>query len=225
MSRAASALPSNEHVRGLLGLVAVVALLLAFTDATVLDVAPLVVLLGGMLAVDVVVDRFDLPDRTDRVALGLLVCALALAFAVVSRPTFAVVLGAVGTWIGLDGFTAARAPGHSTHEFVAGTDDDAAAVMLRMQTLNVVNRALDESEGPRTVSGLAADRDLTESRVERALSFLETKGHAERTPDGYRATPPRWGRLRPVVTFARWLPRRLTRPFVRLTRDSRTDEK
>lgn len=225
MSRAVPVLPGNEHVRGLLGLVAVVAVLLALTEMTVLDVAPMVVLLGGMLAVDVLKHRFDLPDGTDRVGLGLLVCALAATFAAVSRPAFAAVLGTIGAWITIDGYTTARAPDQPTHEFVAGTDDDAAEVMLRMQTLNVVNQALKDSDGPRTVPGLAADLDLTESRVERALSFLAEKGHAEKTPDGYRATPPRWGRLYPVVAFARWLPRRLARPFVRLARDSRPDEK
>ncbi|MEE6208738.1 hypothetical protein U3A55_01005 [Salarchaeum sp. III] len=177
---------------------------------------------------DWLVDARNLPDETSQGVYGALVVAAAGFVALTSpggmsgqgsMPAVVVVglLAGVGAWTVLDAYTKARdGDDTETHAFVRGADDDGTEAMLRMQTMNAVNRELKNADGPRTPSELADTLDLTETRVEPALSYLASKGHAEHVDGGYRATPPRWGRLHPVVAFARWLPRRILAPARRL---------
>ncbi|WP_168219973.1 TrmB family transcriptional regulator [Salarchaeum sp. JOR-1] len=188
----------------------------AFTAAYML------VLIGGIAAADWLVDARELPDETSQGVYGVLVVAAAAFVALTSSggmPAVVAVVGllaAFGGWTVLDAYTAFRYEDDDTHAFLRGVDDDGTEAMLRMQTMNAVNQELKNADGPRTPSELADALDMTETRVEPALSYLASKGHAERVEDGYRATPPRWGRLHPVVAFARWLPRRVLAPARRL---------
>ncbi|WP_135303970.1 hypothetical protein [Haloarcula amylovorans] len=221
-----SLLPENEHVRSLLGVVALAGILVALSDADPTTLVPMLALLGGVTAINAATDVFVLPEETPRLGYGVLVLLLGLAFPVFgtdpgqTRLGYALggLIATCGAWLVFDAYTAMRFEESSDrHEFVSGGDDDSAEVMFRLQTLNVVNQALQDAEMPQSPADLAAEIDLTATRVEPALSYLETKGPAERTPDGYRATPPRWGRLHPIVAFGRWLPRRLFAPLRRLS--------
>ncbi|GAA0658039.1 hypothetical protein [Salarchaeum japonicum] len=217
------ALLENDHARELGGVVALAVLLAAFTDMDASTAALMVGLLGGVTATNWLIDAYDLPGETSRGAYGLLVVLAAAFVAITTVPrtpavvAFAGLLAAFGAWSVLDAYTAFRYEDDAdTHAFLRGVDDDGTEVMLRMQTMNAINRELKNADGTRTPSELADALALTETRVEPALSYLASKGHAERVEDGYRATPPRWGRLHPVVAFARWLPRRILAPARRL---------
>lgn len=63
--------------------------------------------------------------------------------------------------------------------------------MLRMQTLNVVYQALRTADEPLTVSQLATDVDLTESRSPQRLNFSKPRGRSsvERADTEQNYTP------------------------------------
>ncbi|MGB9985804.1 hypothetical protein [Salarchaeum japonicum] len=204
----------------MLGLAAV---LVAFTEMDASTAALLVLLGGGVAVTNWLIDAYDLPDETSRGAYGALVLAAAALVAAITVPrtpavfAFAGLLAAFGAWCVLDAYTAFRyGENADTHAFLRGVDDDGTEVMLRMHVLHAVNQELTDATGPRTPAELADVLDLTETRIEPALSYLASRGHAERVENGYRATPPRWGRLHPLVAFARWLPRRVLAPARRL---------
>jgi DNA-binding transcriptional ArsR family regulator len=84
-------------------------------------------------------------------------------------------------------------------------------MMLQFQVSGTVAHAVRDE--PRTVSELAEDLDLTESRVKRALSVLAEKDMIYCTDDTYHASEYMTDKLSPVKRFVRWVPRRLARPF------------
>jgi len=217
-----SALLENDHARDVAGVFVLGVLLVALTEMDASTAALLFLLVGGVAVTNWLIDAHDLPDETSQGAYGGLVIAAAALVAATTPLTAAVlafsgVLAAFGAWCVLDAYTSFRyADDTDTHAFLRGADDDSTEVLLRMQTMNAVNQELKDADGPRTPSELAAALDLTETRIEPALSYLASRGHAERVENGYRATPPRWGRLHPLVAFARWLPRRVLAPARRL---------
>jgi len=81
--------------------------------------------------------------------------------------------------------------------------------------LNVMSQALKNAPESQTAEEHATGVDLTESRVQSALGFLEDKGRIERVGNQYRVDPPLWRRMTPIVEFPVWLPRRIVRPFSR----------
>ncbi|WP_049920909.1 hypothetical protein [Halopiger djelfimassiliensis] len=209
----------NTALRTAVGAVVVLAALVWVTEMTLRTAVPLVVLLAAMTVLDVVDAEYDLPDGTNGLGYGTAVFVAGAYVAVIDpSPRVGGLLALAGLWFAFDGATTVRyAPSRTKHEYVSDLDDDGSGeVLLRMQTLNVVYQGLRDAAEPKTATALAADLDLTDSRVESALGYLETRGRVERIEGRYRATPPRWGRLTPVVRFLVWLPRRLLRPFHRL---------
>ncbi|EMA51284.1 MULTISPECIES: hypothetical protein [Halococcus] len=207
----------NSHFREGVGTVAVLAVLLVFTEMTLQSIIPLVILVGGVVGHDIADGRYDLPDGTNLLVYGTTVVIAGAYLAVLGGMWVGGLLALVGCWFVFDGATTVRyEPHQTTHEYVSGLDDQANEVMLRMQTLNSVYQRLRTVGEPQTPAELAADLGLTESRTESALDFLVSKGRVEQTGRRYRANPSRWGRLEPAARFLRWLPRRILRPFSRI---------
>ena len=89
-------------------------------------------------------------------------------------------LALAGLWFVFDGVTTIRyEPSRTEHEYVSDLDDEMGEMMLRIQTLNVVYQALRDAPEPQTAAELATNVDLTESRVNNALEFLESKDRVE----------------------------------------------
>ncbi|WP_256299135.1 hypothetical protein [Haloarchaeobius salinus] len=194
--------------------------LVVLTEATPRSVLPIAVLFGGFALWNVVDASVDAPEGSNWVVFGGLVACVGALLALVDG---SVLLGAAvvaaGLWFVADGATTVLyAPATERPAFLSGIDEDSGEAMRRMGTLQTVYQRLAAADGPVTPAELAADLELTEQRAADALSYLETQGRAEQTGDGYRATPPRWGRFDPVVRFAGWLPRRLLRPVSRVRR-------
>lgn len=214
------ALYENDHFSTIVGTVGILALLVAFTDMTLRTSVPLILLLGAMVTYDVLDELYNLPEGTNWLVYGVSVFAVGVyCVFTFPLPWVGSLLALAGLWFVFDGVTAIRyGPSRTTHEYVSDLEaDQTGETMLRMQTLNVVYQGLRDAPEPQTAPALATDLDLTESRVESALGFLESRGRVEQEGNHYRAEPPRWGRLTPVVQFLVWLPRRIGRPFRRVT--------
>lgn len=208
-----------EHslFREAIGSVGVLIGLLYLTDMGWQAIAPITMLTGGMLAHKIADERYDLPDGMNWIFYGVTVVAVGVFLITLDGASLGVVLVAVGCWFGLDGATKAKYEAPTTrHEYVSDLDGERAEMMLRMQTLSSVYHHLKEVDGPQTIEAVANGLDLTETRTEAALDYLETKGRVERVGTGYRANSSRWGKLSPVVRFTGWLPRRLVRPITRI---------
>lgn len=206
----------RELLLSVLGLGVLVWLL----DFRLTAAAPIALLVGTSVLHDLLDERYGLPRGSNWVFYGASVAVLGVG---------ALVLGAlwgagfvvVGLWFVLDGVATVRhGSPRDHHEYAADADGDSSSeVMLRMQVLGSVHEELREADGPRTAEEVAETLGLAEERAASALDYLETRGQAERVDgDGYRAVEQRWGRTQPAVSFLRWLPRRLLRPFRLLAR-------
>lgn len=208
----------NSHFRMIVGTVGVLAILLVFTEMTWRTIIPMVVLLGGAVGHDIADERYDLPDGTNLLVYGTTVIITGAYVAFLGGMRIGGLLALVGCWFAFDGATTVRyEPHQTTHEYASDLDNQASEAMLRMQTLNIVYQQLKTADEPQTPSTLAADLDLTLSRTESALDFLVSKGRVKQVEGRYRAKPSRWGQLEPTIRFLRWLPRRILRPFGRVT--------
>lgn len=220
MAHRVMSLWENSHLREFVASLGILTVFVVYTDMTLRTLVPLVVLLSGLVGYDIADEWYDLPDGTNWLVYGMTVVIVGAYLTVIGPAQWlGSLLALVGLWFVFDGVTTIRyEPPQTTHEYVADLDGESRAgeAMLRMQTLNVVYQALRDADEPAAVSELATDVDLTESRVESALGFLESKGKVVRIDDRYRAEPPRWGRLTPVVSFLTWLPKRTLRPFRRI---------
>lgn len=209
------ALPiEDDTLRTAAGAAGVTAALVVFTEYTLRSLAPVLLLSAGLLAYGAVDEAYDLPRGSNAAAfgVGLVAAGAFVAIEGAIRAGGAVVV--VGCWFALDGATTARyGPVRTPHRFVSGPEPEA---MLRMWILNAVHRRLRERDGPHTAAELADACDLAEPRVASALEYLERRGQADRTGDGYHAAPRNWGRATPAVRFLAWLPRRTVRPFHRV---------
>ncbi|MDL0122861.1 hypothetical protein [Halobacterium salinarum] len=215
-SRIAS-LSENKSLRTVVGTAGVLVALVLFTEMTLRTVAPITFIFGAMMAHEAINERYGLPEGANWLAYGASIFVAGTYLAVANlAPLIGGLLALVGLWFVFDGATTIRyGASRTAHEYVSDLDD-AGETMLRMQTLNVVHQTLKDAAGPRTAQELATDLDLTESRVERALGFLDSEGRIEQIGDRYRAEPSRWGRITPIVEFLGWLPRRVSRPFRRV---------
>lgn len=217
MSRRIASLLESGPLRSIVATVVVLGGLVGLSGMTVRDGIPVLVIFASVLVHDVADDAYDLPNGTNWIIYGAAVAAAGGYLAVVSSPLLGAPVAVAGLWFVLDGATIVRyGPAGTPHEYVTDIDVGSGETMLRIQTLHVVFRTLRDATGPRTAAALAAEVDLTESRVESALEYLAHEGRVERVGDRYRAIPPRWGRLTPVVRFLGWLPRRVGRPFRRM---------
>lgn len=213
-----AALYENKPLRTIVGTVGVLVALVAFTEITLQTVAPVAFIFIALMAHDVVDETHDLPEGTNWIVYGASVAVAGTYIAVADlTPWVGGLLALAGLWFVVDGATAIRyGPSRTKHEYVSDLDDEMGELMLRIQTLNVVYQTLADAPEPQTAEALATDVNLTESRVESALGYLESTGRVERVGNQYRAEPPRWGRVTPGVEFLVWLPRRVVRPFHRV---------
>ncbi|WP_137290649.1 hypothetical protein [Natronorubrum halophilum] len=210
----------NKPLRTVVGTVGVLAVLVVFTEVTLRTIVPITVIFGAVMAHDLLDEIYDLPEGANWLAYGAAIFVVGIAFVVIHpAPWGGSLFALVGLWFVFDGVTIIRyGPSRTTHEYLSALEEDQMGeTMLRMQTLNVVYQGLRDASEPQTVPGLATDLDLTESRVESALEFLESRGRVEQEGNRCRVEPSRWGRLTPVVKFLIWLPRRVVRPFRRIT--------
>lgn len=190
--------------------------LVGFTEATLRSFAPLFGLFGGMLVHEMADDLYDLPEGTNWTVYGLGIVFAGVIFVFNHGVRAGLLLAAAGAWFVLDGATEIRyGRVRTTHEFASGAEDEA---MLRILILNRVHRALRRSDRPQTVERLAESCDLTESRVESTLDYLEHRDQVTSTENGYRARPQRWGKATPVARVVGWVPRRVVRPLSRMRR-------
>ncbi|WP_121743234.1 hypothetical protein [Natronorubrum halophilum] len=209
----------NKPLRTVVGTVGVLAVLVVFTEMTLRTIVPITVIFGAVMAHDLVDEIYGLPEGANWLAYGAAIFVVGVAFVVIHpTPWGGSLFALVGLWFVFDGVTTIRyGPSRTTHEYVSALEEDQMGeMMLRMQTLNVVYQGLRDAPEPQTVPELATDLDLTESRVESVLEFLESKGRVEQEGNRYRVEPSRWGRLTPVVKFLIWVPRRVVRPFRRI---------
>ncbi len=208
----------NENVRTAVG-VAVGLAFLSFLSDSATDVVPIAVLAVGMLAYSVADDRYSLPDGTDRVVYGAVVSLAGVVFSLVySALGIGGALAVVGLWFVLDGTTAVLyGKKSSEHEYVSEAGEDSGEVLSRMMVLRKLYVSLQDSSEPKTPEELAEVHGLAEPRVESALGYLQSEGRVTKGRDGYSAEPQRWGKATPVVEFFVWLPRRLLRPFYRIS--------
>ncbi|MFB6164083.1 MAG: hypothetical protein ABEJ31_02895 [Haloarculaceae archaeon] len=195
--------------------------LAVLTDHGPWTFAPAAAVLVGLEAVRVVVDAYDLPDGSalpdgvTTMALGLVIAAIAAAWLAAGpdEPWLPVLGIAFGFWVLADGFKTYRdgpveRPRGTYFDDVDGRTGEA---MYRMQVAGKVGRAVrDES---RTAPELAEDLGFTEAHTRDVLDSLEARGMVHRDGDLYRANEFRFQKRSIVVRLARWLPRRLARPF------------
>jgi|GEM_PF-1035871 len=218
-----TSLYENKPLRTIVGTIGVITALVIFTEMTFQGIAPLAFIFMAVSAQEVVDEAYGLPEGANWLVYGASVSIVG-AYWVLSYPAPWVggLLALAGLWFVFDGATTIRyGASRTTHEYVSDLEDDEMGeTMLRMQTLNVVYQTLNDAPEPQTPPELATNVDLTESRVESALGFLESNGRVERVRDQYRAEPPRWGRITPIVDLLVWLPRRIMRPFRRVATDA-----
>lgn len=195
-----------------------------FTDLTLRTSTPLLILFGAMVGHDIADDTYDLPAGSNWFVYGVSIVLVGLSMLVLhpANAWFGGLVVCFGLWVSFDGATIITyGPFRTESEHVADIFDDSdGEILLRMQTVNVIYQSLRTAPEAKTIGALATDLDLTESRVEVALSQLEREDYVEQTAGGYFAEPPRWGRLTPVVAFTTWLPRRIVRPFHRIAAHS-----
>lgn len=207
----------NSHVREVVGVVGIFAILLVFTGMTWQSITPIAILSIGMLGHDIADERYDLPEGANWLVYGTTVVITGVFLVALGGIWIGGLLALVGCWFAFDGATMVRyEPRHSFHEYVSDLDNQQSEAMLRMQTLNSVYQQLRTTDEPQTVTELADELDLTVSRTESALDFLVSKGRVKQVGSRYRAEPSRWGRLAPAVRFIRWLPQRVLQPFSRV---------
>jgi len=219
MATRIASLYESKILRTVVGTTAVLVVLVQFTGMTLRTVAPIVIMFTVMIAHDALDEAYDLPEGANWLFYGGSLVIAGLYLTVVDlAPWVGGVVALAGLWFVFDGATTIRyGASRTTHEYVSDVEDEMGETMLRMQTLNVVYQALKKASEPQGTEELATDLNLTESRVERALGFLESEGRIEQIGDQYRVEPPRWGRVTPIVQFLVWFPRRVVRPFRQIT--------
>lgn len=216
MSQRSAVLSGDGTVRELFLAAVGFAVLIWLTDFSLRAAVPLVVLFGSVALHDLLDERYALPDGTKWIAYGASVAAVGTYIAVRGAVELGVVAAVVGGWFVLDGAATVRSgAGSEPHEYAAALNGtNSGEAMLRIQTLGSIHEELREHDDPRTVSEIADTLGLATERAGSALDYLETRGQVERVDDQrYQAVEPRWGTLQPFVSAARWLPRRLLRPF------------
>lgn len=214
-----TSLYENKHLRTIVSILGGLAVLVLFTEMTLRTAVPLFCVFIALMMFDVADEMYDLPEGTNWLIYGASLFVAGTYIAVTNlTPLFGSLLALAGLWFVFDGVTMIRYdPPQTEHEYVSDLDDELGETMLRMQTLNVVYQALKNAPEPQTAEELATAVDLTESRVGSALGYLEDKGRIDRVGNQYRVDPPQWGRMTPVVEFLVWFPRRIVRPFQRIT--------
>lgn len=204
----------STQFREIVGAVGVLIILVVFTEMTLQTIIPLVIVIGGVTGHNIAEERYDLPNGTNWLVYGSTVIIAGAYFALLGGSWTGSLLVIAGCWFAFDGMTTVQyKPDETTHEYVSEINEKTNKVMLRMQTVNSVYHQLKNVREPQTTAELATDLDLTESRTESALDFLDSKGRVEQVENRYRAEPPQWGRLTPAVQFFSWLPKRILRPF------------
>ncbi len=219
MAHRLASLHEDKFLRVIVATVVVLGGFVTFTEMTLRSIVPILVIFVAVEAHNVVDEMYALPAGSNGLAYGASVFIAGVYVAAIHPPNSWIggLLALVGLWFVFDGVTIIKdEPSRTEHEYVSDLDDEMGEVMHRMQTLNVVYQALRDTSEPKTATELATDLDLTESRVGSALGFLQSKGRIEQVGNQYRAEPPRWGRVTPVVQFLVWLPRRVSRPFRRV---------
>ncbi len=192
-----------------------------FTDMSYTTVAPVIVLFIGIECGGTIVDAYGYPRAVLGIPIGL-VCILVslysffgVADVVDGGSGLVAALFAVGgAWLVLDGFQTYRRDGRDPRPSTAEEYldvNDRSEQLLRFQSSTAVARAIRDE--PRTVPQLADDLDLTESRVEGALTVLEERNHVYREDDVYRANEDKVGKIDLLKRLVRWVPRRFVRPF------------
>jgi len=210
-----TSLYENKPLRTIVGTIGVITALVIFTEMTFQGIAPLAFI---FMAVSAGSRRRGVrsPEGANWLVYGASVSIVG-AYWVLSYPAPWVggLLALAGLWFVFDGATTIRyGASRTTHEYVSDLEDgEMGETMLRMQTLNVVYQTLNDAPEPQTAPELATNVDLTESRVESALGFLESKGRVERGETSIVQSHPGGGRITPIVDLLVWLPRRIMRPF------------
>jgi DNA-binding transcriptional ArsR family regulator len=215
----------NDVFRVVVLLFALAGCFAIWSDMSFRVLVPIIAFSLSIVIGDAVIDAYDLPSGVKGIPFGLALVIVALfgvltdakfltdASTVAISLAFYTVFCLFGAWFVFDGIQQYRYRDHdeqssSIEDFIT---DDTDEMMLRFQMSGTVARAVRDE--PRTVSELAEDLDLTESRVERSLVALSEEDMVYRSDDTYHASVYMTDKLSPVKRFVRWVPRRLVRPF------------
>lgn len=201
-----------RHLTGIAVVVGFFALVLDLPRSTLVAFA---VALALSEAVTLLRNTPEIDQRYVKAGIGAFVTvgSLGLGYLVLTGASGAPWLPALtllaGVWFLVDAVSdvrRGRRPG-------VGADDDlsSAEVMLLMSHGHLVATELED--GPRTVPELAEACDLTESRVEDALTHLERSDVVARRGDRYALRPENLGAVAFARTTVSSIYRRLVRPF------------
>lgn len=215
-----NAVRENDGFRQIVLLLVFASCVALWLDISPGELAPILVIPLFLGIGETVVDAYDLPRGVTGIPIGLLLIIAPLFVSLIETNTITssvltlyTITGLLGMWFVFDGIQQYRywTRGEQSGSIERFLTDDRNEMMLRFQVSGTVAHAVRDE--PRTVSELAEDLDLTESRVERALSMLIEQDMIYRTDDTYHASEYMTDTLSPVKRFVRWVPRRLARPF------------
>ncbi|WP_152423340.1 hypothetical protein [Haloterrigena salina] len=209
----------NKVLQGIIALSGMVLFTSNFTYMNTIEILSIATVLIGVILIDFVGYISDISRGTKRVIFGITLIAVMMIFILSNLGLIGGIFGVVGLWFLLDGITIHQY-GTSTavDSYVATAEREEA--MLRLQLLNRVYQHLRKSPEPQSITTLASELDLTESRVQAALNYLESKNQIEKINDQYRAIPPKWGMVTPVVLFGLWIVKSIISPFRRILRNN-----
>lgn len=213
-----NAVSENDGLRQIVLLFAFVGCFVLWSNTSLWKIAPILVIPLWFMIGEAAIDAYDLPRGVTGIPIGLaLIIATLYGLLIdITTSTYFVLLlytlsGLFGMWFVFDGIQHYRYPHDEQPTSIERFLTDSGRMMLRFQGSGTVARAVHDE--PRTVSKLAVDLDLTESRIERALSVLIEREMVYRTGDTYHASEYMVDELSPVKRFIRWVPRRLARPY------------
>ena len=185
-----------------------------FTAEPYASFAGMGVVLAVVAAFEVLEDHTDvaLPPGAKGLAFGLMAVAVSVAWTALDGfdPSLGV-LAAFGAWALFDGVQRYRRTDAYPDRGGEWDDLDAGESMLRMQVTGTVGRALLDE--PRTPEELAADLDLTRTRVDRTLAFMTDGGYAYEANGVYYADENQFGGVAFVRRTLGGAVRRFLRPF------------
>ncbi len=195
MSSLREAARENDLVRNVglaVAFAAVFSLLSGDPPTDFVRLSALIVLVVIVTGIGTLVDAFDYPRAFKTVGLGAGFLSVSAYWLLVSvegpdvLSWFVTVLGAVYVLLGAVKYRTGSDDGSATGSSAAGEtvrDEDDAALNARVRH-TIADAVRDE---PRTVPQLADDLDLTESRVEGALTLLEYQGRVRRKSGVYHS--------------------------------------
>jgi hypothetical protein len=210
---------NNTHARRAGGLLILVFILLYIDGMELSEVFPIMTILAAGAVYRSLNHEYSVSQGYKSLILGSGFIIAGSYMFIIQMSWVGVLTVSVGVWFIFDGIVAIQYDTRErTNYLSSGNKNGIDETMLRIYTASAVYNDLSDAKEPQAATDIATSLDLTESRVNMALLFLENKGHIEKVDDGYRPIVGRWGVMTPIVRFAVWLPKRIARPFIQIFR-------